>query len=189
MSKGPGRIERAIAAILDAEPDNAFTTEDLCKRIYKVEEVEKRHRVAVLRAAANVMKRRDVMRIWKSDTLGETKVYFDITNVMSYAMAAMKADFLFHYSNHNPNVWYTEGETEAELRAKVLPGGEWHDRVKKPNGAWYRHSQEAKAEIEAKRAGNNVKLKKLQAKHEEKSRKVMRKVIASFTAAVKKQRK
>jgi hypothetical protein len=28
MSRGPGRIERAIAAILDAEPDNAFTTED-----------------------------------------------------------------------------------------------------------------------------------------------------------------
>ena len=34
MSRGPGRIERAIAHILDSEADNAFTTEDLCERIY-----------------------------------------------------------------------------------------------------------------------------------------------------------
>ena len=28
MSKGPGRIERAIAELLDREADNAFTTEE-----------------------------------------------------------------------------------------------------------------------------------------------------------------
>jgi len=45
MSRGPGRIERAIAAILDAESDNAFTTEDLCERVYRgVNRVEKKHR-------------------------------------------------------------------------------------------------------------------------------------------------
>ena len=60
MSRGPGRIERAIAAILDAEPDNAFTTEDLCERVYPgVNRVEKKHRVAVLRAANKLIKRRD----------------------------------------------------------------------------------------------------------------------------------
>jgi hypothetical protein len=46
MSRGPGRIERAIAAVLD-EAD-AFTIEDLCQRIYGG--TEKKHRVAVLRA-------------------------------------------------------------------------------------------------------------------------------------------
>jgi hypothetical protein len=34
MSRGPGRIERAIEAAFAAEPDNAFTIEDLCDRIY-----------------------------------------------------------------------------------------------------------------------------------------------------------
>jgi hypothetical protein len=61
MCKGPGRIERAIAAALDAEPDGAFTTDDLCDRVYRgVNRIEKKHRVAVLRAASNLMKRRDI---------------------------------------------------------------------------------------------------------------------------------
>jgi hypothetical protein len=52
MSKGPGRVSRAIEAALEAEPDNAFTVEDLCDRVYRgINRVEKKHRVAVLRAA------------------------------------------------------------------------------------------------------------------------------------------
>ena len=44
MSRGPGRIERAIASVFDAEPDNAFTTEELCKRVYcGVNRVKKKH--------------------------------------------------------------------------------------------------------------------------------------------------
>jgi hypothetical protein len=53
MSKGAGRVERAIAGVFEAEPDNAFTVEDLCDRAYPGELVEKKHRVAVLRAAKN----------------------------------------------------------------------------------------------------------------------------------------
>jgi hypothetical protein len=34
MSKGPGRIQRAILALINAKPDEAFTVEDLCRRIY-----------------------------------------------------------------------------------------------------------------------------------------------------------
>ena len=59
MSRGPGRIERAIASAFAAEPDNAFTIGDLCIRVYP--EIargfalpEKKHRVAVLRAAKKV---------------------------------------------------------------------------------------------------------------------------------------
>jgi len=36
MSGGPGRIERAIEALFDADRDNAFTVEELCERIYEV---------------------------------------------------------------------------------------------------------------------------------------------------------
>ena len=34
MSRGPGRIERTIAAIFAREPDNAFTVRELAPRIY-----------------------------------------------------------------------------------------------------------------------------------------------------------
>jgi hypothetical protein len=30
MSRGPGRIERAIRALIDAHPDEAFTVDNLC---------------------------------------------------------------------------------------------------------------------------------------------------------------
>ena len=93
MSRGPGRIERAIVAILDAEPDNAFTTEDLCDRVYSgVNRVEKKHRVAVLRAANKLVKRRDNTGCQRCGNLGGTRVYFNVDNVMSYAMACLKAD-------------------------------------------------------------------------------------------------
>jgi hypothetical protein len=68
MSRGPGRIERAVEAILIAEPDNAFTVEELCRRIYppvgdaKRLRLAKKHRVAVLRAARHLAKRRDTLQ-------------------------------------------------------------------------------------------------------------------------------
>jgi hypothetical protein len=66
MSRGPGRIERAIAAVLD-EAD-AFTIEDLCQRIYGG--TEKKHRVAVLRATRQVLKRRLDVRLWRHGVQG-----------------------------------------------------------------------------------------------------------------------
>ena len=56
MSRGPGRIERAIRALFDANPDAAFTTDDLCRACYPARRVEHKHRVAVWRAAHNVLK-------------------------------------------------------------------------------------------------------------------------------------
>ena len=69
MSTGPGRVQRAILAAFAAEPDAAFSIEELCIRVYGLRRLErherpkwqqrhpwtysaaeKRHRVAVLRA-------------------------------------------------------------------------------------------------------------------------------------------
>jgi hypothetical protein len=64
MSRGPGWVERAIAAYFEAEPSRTFSTDELVEAIYHdVERVEKKHRVAVLRAADNVIKR---MPGWQS---------------------------------------------------------------------------------------------------------------------------
>jgi hypothetical protein len=55
MSRGPGRVDRAIDAIFAAEPDNAFTTDDLAQRVYRVNQPSKTHRVAILRSAKRRM--------------------------------------------------------------------------------------------------------------------------------------
>ena len=50
MSRGPGRVARGLKAIFEKAPEEIFTTEVLCRRVYRVAKVEKKHRVAVLRA-------------------------------------------------------------------------------------------------------------------------------------------
>jgi hypothetical protein len=57
MSRGPGRIERSIRELFDANPDLAFVTDELCEHCYPgVRPIERKHQIAVLRAARNVLK-------------------------------------------------------------------------------------------------------------------------------------
>jgi len=51
------------------------------------------------------------LRRWQSDALGRTKAFFDVTNVMSYGMAALKADFANDYRTYD----------ERPLRALPAP--------------------------------------------------------------------
>src|ERR1700744_5497457 len=58
MSRGPGRVERAIKAAFDAEPNRVFTTEYLCTHVYAgATKIEKKHRVSLIRAAKRVLQR------------------------------------------------------------------------------------------------------------------------------------
>jgi hypothetical protein len=43
MSRGPGRVVRAIEGVFAAESDNAFTTAELCERVYRNEAIVKKH--------------------------------------------------------------------------------------------------------------------------------------------------
>jgi hypothetical protein len=57
MSRGPGRVERTIRTLFDAHPDEAFTADDLCRACYPgARPIRHKHRVAVWRAAHNVLK-------------------------------------------------------------------------------------------------------------------------------------
>jgi hypothetical protein len=101
MSRGLGHVQRAIVAYFEAEPDSAFLLSELCERIYpRVNRVEKKHRIAVARAA-KAIKTLDHM---KRDTLGGELIFYDPLNVMSYAMARLKADTFSsrNYRNHDP---------------------------------------------------------------------------------------
>jgi hypothetical protein len=58
MSRGPGRIERAIGKLLAANPDASFTIIEVAKHCYPdAAPIEKRHTVSVLRASRNVVRR------------------------------------------------------------------------------------------------------------------------------------
>jgi hypothetical protein len=59
MSRGPGRIERAIEALLSgAAPAETFTVSELARRVYGyIEVVSPRHTISVRRALIKVCKR------------------------------------------------------------------------------------------------------------------------------------
>ena len=58
MSHGPGRVERAVERIFTEFPDKTFSTDELATLVYPaLTKVEKKHRVAVLRAADKVAAR------------------------------------------------------------------------------------------------------------------------------------
>jgi hypothetical protein len=56
MSKGPGKIQNQLITFFQKNSDRYFSTEELCRRVFRVREVEKKHRVSVLRALRRISK-------------------------------------------------------------------------------------------------------------------------------------
>ena len=141
MSRGPGRIERAIYDLFEKHPEGAWTTEDLCRLIYPTaNRVEKKHRVAVLRAVKTIMDKTDDRyrdwTCWQAETTGRSLVLFNHANVMSYALARLKLNFCNSYASVRTRAY--RRETEEGLLEKLQPGGRNHDYIV-PDGAWDRH--------------------------------------------------
>ena len=131
MSRGPGRIERAIHDLFDKHPEGAWTTADLCRLIYPAaNRVEKKHRVAVIRAAKTITdKTGDRYRdwhMWRAGVTGRTVTLFNYTSVMSYGLARLKCE----------TSWFNR--TEDELLEQLRPGGDHHELVI-PGGSWDSH--------------------------------------------------
>ena len=57
MRQGSGRIEAAVAAVFEKYPERSFTTDELATLVYQTKRVEKKHRVAMLRASHHVCAR------------------------------------------------------------------------------------------------------------------------------------
>jgi hypothetical protein len=141
MSRGPGRIQRAISAAFAAEPDNALTTAELCERAYGTGAVDKKHRIAVVRAAKKIAGLDHV----ECHTLGRQLVFYDPLRVLSYAMARLKADSINDYGTRDPRDtdYGYEGKTEAELRAMLAD--DEHQKLVRREGAWWLHTEIARA--------------------------------------------
>jgi hypothetical protein len=75
VSRGPGRIETSLRQLFLDQPEGIFTTAELCRHAYRQARIEKKHRVAVLRALKSLARRsmpslwRTVRRFERSDDL------------------------------------------------------------------------------------------------------------------------
>jgi len=158
MSRGRGKIQRAILAALAAEPDNAFLLSELCERVYSgSNRIEKKHRNAVARAAKAIPS----IDHRRREALGRELVFYDPLNVMSYAMANLKADGLgpgaaYRNNDYRPvkqRIWHGVDITswrrydissDQIFREMLAPGGNHHKCVVE-GGAWWRHTEIRKA--------------------------------------------
>ena len=131
MSRGPGKVRRAISDLMKSEPDGAWTIEDLCKRVYAgINSVEKKHRVSVLRAVRKAIDGDPDWTLYEGDNTGCTLTLVNEANIMSFALGRMKSDGSDHYRDRR-----AEREapylvhTEEQLKAQLAPGGKHHDYV------------------------------------------------------------
>jgi hypothetical protein len=172
MSRGPGRVERAIRALFDAHPDEAFVTDELCEHCYPGVTIEKKHRVAVLRAAWNVLKH-DPNWAARSDwSQGLRDVFYNRDSVASSAMThAMNGTYRspkraaragsdlrwVPVSASNPNIRpqrFPRPPKPVRQRAAVLAwldsekGSQQRDR-ERDYVAWHRMLRDADAETRA----------------------------------------
>lgn len=154
MSRGPGRIERAILDLIDKHPEGAWTTEDLCRLIYPTaNHVEKKHRVAVIRAVDTILgKAGDQHCDWhmrQAGVGGRAVALFNSASVMSYSLARLKCE----------SGWLNR--TEEQLLKQLQPGGD-HNKLVIPGGAWDSHTRQYIAE----RDGDQETVERLEAIHE-----------------------
>jgi hypothetical protein len=158
MSRGHGKVQRAILAAFAAEPDRAFLLSELCEQIYSGRNrIEKKHRNAVARAARAIPSIDHMRR----ETLGSELVFYDPLNVMSYAMARLKADALgpgaaYRNNDYRPvkqRIWHGVDITswrrydissDQIFRQMLAPGGNHHKHVV-TGGAWWQHTEIRKA--------------------------------------------
>ena len=114
MSKGPGRVMRAIAAAFGAEPDVAFSTDDLCRAVYQ-REPEKRHRVAVLRALRHDPR----IAFLNADRPGGPLVFYRLGHAVGYGLARLKV------SAPESSDLDLRAKLQAEHGHRIAEGGAW----------------------------------------------------------------
>jgi hypothetical protein len=148
MSRGPGRVEKTIAKAFAESPSATFSTDDLIALVYPGVEVEKKHRVAVLRAADRVAARLhwekwQCQRVlwgtgWPNSRQGSLKgrgaVYMNPADVWSYAQAKLRTDY------------HDGAKTQEEWDAMLGQGGDLHKHVV-PGGIWWAWAEQKKAEF------------------------------------------
>jgi len=129
-----GRIQRGLIEIFDRERDNAFTVDDLCERVWPhLTWFKTSQRNTVIRAVRDIASQRPEIHWLHTQRRGGALVIFRHDEVMSYAMARLKADRFQRYRILRPS-WSSEGDLRRELdkesyRKLIGPGGAWRRQV------------------------------------------------------------
>ena len=142
MSRGPGRLEIAIAKAFGSCPSGTFTIEELVPVCYPgLNRPEKKHRVAILRAADRVASR----MYWQrkcAERPGHPVIYRNLLDVRSYTLGKLRCDM----------VWGGRSLTVIEQMVDDPEAyrSEWADM--QPGGAWWRHVEINRAVHEGREA-------------------------------------
>ena len=121
-----GRIQRVLIEIFDRERDNAFTTEDLCERIWPdlypglLQQQEVTAAPSFERRATSLRSDRKSNGSIARDSAGSL-VFFRHDEVMSYAMARLKADRFQRVSQPTIALEQRRGSLAPRTRRRKLP--------------------------------------------------------------------
>jgi hypothetical protein len=138
VSRGPGRIQRAIESTFRQNPSSTYSVDELAAVAYPgINQVEKKHRVAVLRAAAAAA---ETCGWWygQAQRPGHSMIYGYPLDLRSYAIWTMRRDFL-------------SGSMTPEQLAKALDDPkDWRSEWKnvQPGGSWWYHVEINRADRE-----------------------------------------
>ena len=144
MSRGPGRIERAVVELVASDTDNAFTIREACRRIYGMDPVQKKHLISVARAAKSAIKHGANIWIDGVGGRGHSLVLCTPDNLTSYGMAKFKRD---------NTLWPWADDNEVRQRLAVS----YHNYTA-PGGLWWRQVELFKA----KRAGETERVDEIE---------------------------
>ena len=101
-----GKLERAIREHLAAQPDEAFTTDELCRVCYpSAAQTERKHRVAVLRAIGKVAAEPDWRGRRATLARGNMLVFYNAASVPSTAKGDRKRRSLGWPRRKAPGQW------------------------------------------------------------------------------------
>ena len=144
MSRGPGRIERTIRALMAANPDLAFTTDWLCCQLFATSQVEKKHRISVLRAIHRIIAANPDWSIMRRHCC----VLFNQADLQSYATACFIAHGFHPWVRRpwrwkdDPDQWPLEAIRE-KARAMIAKRSDVVERVRED---WERHCAERRGD-------------------------------------------
>lgn len=145
MSRGPGRIEREIEKLMLDKSDDMLTVTDLALAAYRgINQVEKKHRVAVIRAAERVAARNGGWTARRREAPAGELVYYNTLNVRSYTLGKVRADFLSNDVSDDELRLIIDGRTDesqtchhhlARYRDYMREGQAWwlHVEINKAN--------------------------------------------------------
>jgi hypothetical protein len=140
MSRGRGRIERAIRQLFDDHPDLAFVTDELAEHCFPGVGIERKHQVSVLRAAHKVVAPDPDWTAWQIECKRRGWVFFNHASVQSYALGRMIAET------------YGARHDRTEMLARLQPGSvnDTFLDLCAPGGGWAGHVEMHRAAREGK---------------------------------------